>query len=467
MRKSITCLCIALVMCSLSPLFANVGLPAIFNSHMILQQKAEVVIWGWGKAQEPVSVTTSWNQQTVKTETNPNGQWRVTVNTPAAGGPYSITVQGYNTIKLEDVLIGEVWLVSGQSNMEWSARAGIDNAEEAVRGANHPNIRFFNVQHRTADAPQLDLGGQWVPSTPETMIDFSAIAYFFGRELHQELDVPIGLINSSWGGTPAEVWVAPEVTASDPGLAEAAKKIAPMEWAPHEPGKTYHAMLAPLIPYRIAGVLWYQGETNTAAPQSYARLFPALINRWRSEWGYDFPFYYAQIAPFKYGRPLEGVLLRDAQRKALSVPGTGMVVTSDIGNINDIHPRNKQDVGKRFANLALNKTYGRKNLPFSGPLYREMKTEGSKVRLYFDHAENGLVMKGKQLTHFEIAGEDQQFVPAKARVDGKTLVVSAPGVKKPVAVRFAWSNTAEPNLFNKEGLPASSFRTDDWPIPLQ
>ncbi|WP_017733942.1 sialate O-acetylesterase [Nafulsella turpanensis] len=455
------------ILLPLSSALANVGLPAIFSNHMVLQQNTEVVIWGWAKALEEVSVSGSWNQDTVKTVANANAQWQVSLKTPPAGGPYTLTIKGYNTIVLEDVLIGEVWFVSGQSNMEWSTRAGIDNAEQAIREADYPAIRFFNVEHRTADVPQIDLGGHWAASSPETMIDFSAIAYFFGRELHQELDVPIGLINSSWGGTPAEVWVKPAIISENSELAAAATKIAEAPWCPHLPGKAYHAIVAPIIPFKIAGVLWYQGETNTAAPQAYEKLLPALIASWRSEWGYDFPFYFAQIAPFQYGRPMEGVLLRDAQRKSLAVPKTGMVVLSDIGNTENIHPTNKLDVGKRFANIALNRTYGREHFPVSGPLYREMKVENNKIRLYFDYAENGLKIKGKKLTQFEIAGEDRQFVPATARIKGNTIVVSAPKVKNPVAVRFAWSNTAEPNLFNTEDLPASSFRTDDWPIELE
>lgn len=443
-----------------------VSLPAIFNDHMVLQQKSEVLIWGWGKPNEEIQLRTGWDQQNLNTKVNNQGRWQLTLNTPAAGGPHTLEVQGYNTIVLDDVLIGEVWFCSGQSNMEWSARAGIDNGEQAVREANYPKIRFFNVEHRTADHPQIDLEGEWVASSPESMIDFSAVAYFFGRELHQNLDVPIGLINSSWGGTPAEIWMNPEVIAEDEELTLSAKKLAEAPWGPKEPGRAYNAMVAPLIPFRIAGALWYQGESNTADPQMYSKVLPALINNWRSEWGYEFPFYYVQIAPFQYGRPYEGVLLRDAQRKSMQVPNTGMVVVSDIGNTEDIHPTNKHDVGKRLAGWALNKTYGKEDVPFSGPLYREMKKEGNKIRIEFDHAEEGLVSKGKNLTHFEIAGEDRQFVPAKARIEGNTIVVQARGVKDPVAVRFGWSNTAEPNLFDKEGLPASSFRTDEWEIEL-
>ena len=446
---------------------ANVSLPAIFGDHMVLQQNAEVTIWGWAKPNEEVKVRGSWDQQEVKTVANNLAQWQLKLKTPAAGGPYSITIQGYNTLVLEDVLMGEVWLCSGQSNMEWSAAAGIENGEQAIREADHPEIRFFSVAHKTADAPQLDLEGEWKVSTPESMANFSAVAYFFGKELQQNLNIPVGLINSSWGGTPAEVWTPAYAIAEKKEVAEAAAKLQEVQWGPIAPGKAWNAMVAPLVPFKIAGALWYQGESNTPFPEVYAELLPTMIESWRKEWQDDFPFYFVQIAPYRYGRPYEGVLLREAQRKSLRVAGTGMVVISDIGNIEDIHPRNKIEVGKRLANLALNRTYGKEELPASGPLFREMKVEGRKVRLFFDFAESGLLSKGKELTDFEIAGEDQQFVPAKARIDGNTIVLQARSVKKPVAVRFAWSNTAEPNLFNKEGLPASSFRTDDWPIELE
>lgn len=446
---------------------ADISLPAIFGNHMVLQQNAEVPFWGWARATEEVTITTSWDGNTITTKGNPNAEWKVMLTTPSAGGPYTITIKGYNTITLEDVMVGEVWLCSGQSNMEMSANWGIDNKEEAIKTANHPNIRFFNVAQRTANAPQINLDGQWQVCTPETMQHTSAVAYFFGRELAENLNVPIGLIHSSWGGSPAEAWVNTKVIEADEALASEAIKIQEMEWAPREPGKAYNAMLAPIIPFKIAGALWYQGETNTYSPSMYARLLPALINNWRNEWGYAFPFYYVQIAPFKYGRPLEGAVLRDAQRRSMITPNTGMVVTSDIGNIDDIHPTNKLDVGLRLANWALNKTYGKKDRPVSGPLFKNMEKEGKRMRIYFEFADNGLVVKGKQLTHFEIAGADQKFVPAKAKVEGNAVVVWAPKINEPHAVRFAFTNTAEPNLFNKEGLPASTFRTDDWEIEIE
>lgn len=436
-----------------------VSVPTIFGNHMVLQQNAEVTIWGSAKSGEEVTVTGSWDNKPVTTKASNLAKWSVKLNTPAAGGPYMVTIKGHNTIVLEDVLLGEVWLCSGQSNMEWSAAAGIDKGEQEVLKANYPEIRFFSVAHQSADGPQLDVQGQWVVCTPETMKHFSAIGYFFGRELHQTLDVPVGLINSSWGGTPGEVWVSPETIANDPMLKEAAATQKEVQWGPVQPGKAYNAMIAPLILYRIAGALWYQGESNTNAPEAYGTLLPALINNWRSGWGYEFPFYFVQIAPYKDYGPQAGPLLRDAQRQTLRVPETGMVVVSDIGNNDDIHPRNKIDVGKRLADLALNKTYGKTERPASGPLFREMKVEGRKARLHFDYVDKGLVSKGKELTNFEVAGEDGKFVKANAKIDGSTVVVQAKEVKKPTAVRFEWSNTVTPSLFNKAGLPASSFRT--------
>ncbi|WP_460893939.1 sialate O-acetylesterase [Rufibacter soli] len=456
-------LSILMIFCGLAPSAGAVTLPAIIGPHMVLQRNSEVTIWGWGKTGEEITVTGSWDNQPVKTKADNQAKWEVKLQTSAAAGPHTLTVKGYNTLVLEDVLLGEVWLCSGQSNMEWSASAGIDNAEQHLAQANYPSIRFFQVAHRTADTPQLDLQGQWVVCTPETMKYFSAVGYFFGREIHQKRQVPVGLINSSWGGTPAEVWLSSQVIAANPVLAQSAANRKEVPWGPVQPGKAYHAMIAPLIPFRLAGALWYQGESNTDAPEVYAQLLPALIQNWRTQWQQDFPFYYVQIAPYKYGGAEEWPRLAEAQLNTLSVPHTGMAVISDVGNIDDIHPRNKLDVGKRLAALALNQTYGQKDVPFSGPIFREMKPEGNKLRLSFDHADQGLVVKGKSLTHFEIAGEDQKFVPATAKVDGRIIVVSAKEVKKPVAVRYAWSNSANPNLFNKAGLPAASFRTDNWP----
>jgi sialate O-acetylesterase len=291
------------------------------------------------------------------------------------------------------------------------------------------------------------------------MREFSAIGYFFGRKLNEELGIPIGLINSSWGGTPAEAWIPEEVIQNDFALSKAAALQKPVPWGPVEPGRLYNSMIAPLVPFPIAGVLWYQGEGNTINGYAYTKLLTALIGSWRADWGKEFPFYFAQIAPYKYGKPSEGVVVMDAQRKALEVPNTGMVVISDIGDTTDIHPKNKKDVGLRFANMALNRHYKTIKVEDSGPLFSGMKIDKNKAVISFDHAA-GLHVKGGKITHFEIAGADRIYYPANATIINEQVVVESKNVKEPVSVRFAWRNTATPNLFNGANLPASCFLTE-------
>jgi sialate O-acetylesterase len=291
------------------------------------------------------------------------------------------------------------------------------------------------------------------------MLSFSAIGYLFAKILHNELGVPVGIINTSWGGTPAESWMPEEVTTKDDVLRQAATKLKPVPWGPVEPGRIYNSMISPLVPFNIAGVLWYQGEQNTVNAYAYKEILSALIKSWRTKWGYDFPFYYAQIAPYRYGNPYEGVEVRDAQRKVLAVPNTGMIVLSDIGDTTNIHPKNKQDVAVRFANLALNRYYKTKQIEDSGPLYKDMVIDKNKAIISFQHSEDLHAAEGK-LTCFEIAGDDKVFYPADAKIKGEQVLVSSKKVKSPVAVRFAWSNTATPNLFNGANLPASCFITE-------
>lgn len=442
---------------SISNLHANVVLPAIFADHMVLQQNSEITIWGWGKPYEQISVVGSWNNDTVKTFTNNQANWKVTLKTSKAGGPYTVTVKGYVTLVLNDVLLGEVWLCSGQSNMEWSARLGIDNAQEEVQKANYPNIRFFTVNHRTASSPNFDVTGNWAVCSPQTMIDFSAIAYFFARDLQKEISVPIGIINTSWGGTPAEVWMPEATIGSNKILAEASTKIPAMGWSPREAGRVYNAMIEPITRYKIAGVLWYQGETNVANADTYHVLFPTLIQSWRKAWGYDFPFFFAQIAPFTYNEtPTCGADIRNAQRQTLSMPNTGMVVTADItSDTMNIHPTNKHDVGKRFAHIALNKVYNKPQFPVSGPLYKSHTTKGDVVTIAFDYAQ-GLYAKSP-ITGFQIAGEDQIFTKADAKIKGNMVLVSSKLVAKPVYVRYSYGNATFVELFNSQGLPMSTF----------
>jgi len=443
-----------------SSVYAEIVMPNIFTDHMVLQRDSEVTLWGWADINEEVIVVTSWDNKEYKIKTPLTIKWNLQISTPKAGGPFSITISGStNEIRLQDVLIGEVWLCSGQSNMEWSANSGIDKAKEEIENANYPNIRFFSVAKRTSETEQDNLYGNWKVCTPSTMQDFTAIGYFFARKLQGELDIPIGIIDTGWGATSAEVWTPTSIFESNEYLAQQAEKITKNVWAPIKPSILYNAMIHPITKFKIAGTLWYQGESNTKNAESYEELFSKMIASWRKSWGYDFPFYYVQIAPFDYGESELGVLVRDAQRKALKTKNTGMVVVSDICTTEDIHPRNKQDVGLRLANVALAKHYKVLETEVFGPLFKEIKITGNKVAVSFDHSE-GLFCKGEKLTHFEIAGDAGQFYPAKANIIGGKVVLSAKQVKKPKRVRFAWSNTALPNLYNGVGLPASSFISD-------
>jgi sialate O-acetylesterase len=438
---------------------ANISLPEIFSDNMVLQQKSDVILWGWAKTGETVTIMGDWMDQEIMTKASNQGTWRITLKTPLAGGPYNIHIKGNNELILKNVLIGEVWLCSGQSNMEMSAQWGINNADEEIQNADWPTIRLFTVNAATSGYPQDHLSGKWVVCTPEEMKTFSAIGYFFARKLNKELGVPVGVINSSWGGTAAESWMPEEVIQKNDLLREAAAKQKPVPWGPVEPARIYNAMISPLIPFHIAGVLWYQGEANTINAYAYKEMLTALIKSWRSKWEYDFPFYYAQIAPYKYGNPFEGVEVRDAQRKVLEVPNTGMVVLSDLCDTLNIHPKNKQDAAMRLANLALNRTY-KKSIPEdSGPLYKSMTIDKNKAIISFDHCE-GLHAIGDKLTYFEIAGENKVFYPAEAKIKDQQVIVQSKMVKTPVSVRFAWKNTAIPNLFNTANLPASCFTTE-------
>jgi sialate O-acetylesterase len=453
---------------TVSPFFlpAEIRLPSVLGSHMVLQQKTDVKIWGWSDPGEIIHIKTTWDTVSYQAVGSGNANWSVSLKTPAAGGPYTITLSGKNTIVLEDVLIGEVWVCSGQSNMEMHAGYGLKQSVDEMPNANNPNIRLFQVRRTTALYPQDDLRGGWVVCNPQDMQRFSAVGYFFGKELQQQLKVPVGLINASWGGTPAEVWTPSDVVRADTILKEAASKQKQSSGWPVLPGYTYNAMIAPLIQFPIAGAIWYQGESNVGTWSGYQELLTSLIGSWRTAWQRNFPFYFVQIAPFaKYGNQNVGALLREAQTRVLSYPNTGMVVTSDlVNNVNDIHPQLKKEVALRLANYALATTYGKTGISYKSPLYKSMKIEKDKIRIYFDNAEQGLISKDGAATEFYIAGGDQQFLPAQARIDGNTVVVWNATLKNPVAVRFGFSNAAMPNLFGKDGLPVNLFRTDDWSV---
>lgn len=439
---------------------ANIFLPEIFSDNMVFQQNSFVTIWGWAKTGETIVLKADWMDKDMSTLTDTEGNWKMTIKTPSAGGPYNIHIKGYNEVILKNVLIGEVWLCSGQSNMEMSAQSGINDADEEIKNANWPEIRFFTVGTATSHYPQDHLAGKWTICTPDEMRTFSAIGYFFARKLNKELGVPIGVINSSWGGTPAESWMPEDVIQKDSFLHEAAAKQKPVPWGPVAPAMIYNAMIFPLTPFHIAGVLWYQGEANTINAYAYKELLSAVIKSWRNKWGYEFPFYFAQIAPYKYGNQFEGVEVRDAQRRTLDMPNTGMAVLSDLCDTLNIHPKNKQDAALRLANIALNRYYKKTIQEDSGPLFKDMTIEKNKAIISFDHSEGlHVVGAGARLTYFEIAGEDKIFYPADSKIKDQKVVVQSKKVKIPVAVRFAWTNTAVPNLFNGANLPASCFTT--------
>ncbi len=440
---------------------ASITLPAIFSNGMVLQRNSTVSIWGWATPKESISISTEWNSQVYTTITPSSSKWEILINTPKEGGPYNINIKGYTEIQLTNILIGEVWLCSGQSNMEMSASWGIENGEVEIAKANYPKIRFFNVPKMTAETPQQLISGQWQTCSPETMKNSSAVAYYFAQRLQQLMpDIPIGLMISAWGGTPAEVWIPEEKIRADNELVTAASNLKPSDYGPIAPGVIYNAMIRPIEGYSIAGVLWYQGESNVGST-IYEKTLIALIQSWRQKWKVDLPFYIVQIAPFGTGlTEFSGVILRNAQRKALVLPKTQMVVTSDISTTDDIHPKNKKDVGFRLANCALKYQYQKLNTLVNGPLFERCDFDKNKAIITFNFAE-GLYFKDSKKSHqFEIAGKDGQFYEAKATLKGTTVVLSSSMVKAPRFVRFAWGNGTQSQLFNSAHLPASSFITE-------
>ncbi len=625
---------------------AEVQLPRVFSDHMVLQQETEAAIWGWASPGEQVRVQGSWMNEARTGKANELGRWLVRLPTPQAGGPFTVTVSGDNTITLKDVLIGEVWVASGQSNMAWPIRRlKPDDARRTIDEADDDQLRFFQVARAVSLTPRADCeAGAWQSATGSSVRGFGAVAYFFAKELREKLGVPVGVIESDWGGTRIEAWMSPQALApfdeyagqlemihtvtSDPGSRAEMIKARDDQWwnnldaeAPkgwkslgfdasdwhdmtlpatisgngldtfdgvlyfrrtvdlpagwggkpitlglgpiddyddvwvngvlvgstHEPNQwnvarkyqvpgeavrggsnviairmldtagpggingsdglmyiqkedmlvpisgpwkyargpavselpprptginvnqntptaLYHGMITPILPFTIRGTIWYQGESNVARAARYADLFPAMIRDWRKAFqSGPFSFYFVQIAPFQYGNDQgQAARLRDSQRTTLTLENTGMAVTMDIGNPTDIHPRNKRDVGDRLARWALAKDYGQTDITYSGPLYKSADVSDASMTIHFDHTDGGLIARGGPLTHFTIAGKDRKFVPANAQIVGDTIVVSSPEVAEPVAVRFGWGAADEPNLFNAGGLPASSFRTDDW-----
>jgi sialate O-acetylesterase len=536
---------------------ADVHLPAIFGDHMVLQEGTTIPVWGTADPGEAVTVTLG--DQTAKATGDSSGKWRVDLKSIASAKPLTMTVVGKNTVTFSDILPGDVWVCSGQSNMEFNLGGGkygfggAHNADTELPKADQPQIRLFLVAKKIALEPETDVQGKWEVCTPETAGHFSAVGYFFGRDLHARLNKPIGLIGTYWGGMPAQAFTSLSGLEKDPpftqhvaafqkdladypkdkadypaalakyqndlkqwnatvkpvydpilkqwqdAVAAAQKngqpippKPAPSAPAPRAPAQPegppstptvlFNGMIAPLIPYAIKGVIWYQGESNAGAALEYRTLFPRMIRDWREKWGEgDFPFLFVQLANFMAPQkvPSEGgwAWLREAQLKTLALPATGMAVIIDIGDGTNIHPKDKEDVGKRLALAARHVAYG-EDLIYSGPIYDSMKVEGNAIRVSFKDTGTGLKMDvppwtptgitppaPTELTGFAIAGADKKWAWAKAKIDGEDVIVSSDEVPSPVAVRYGWANNPSCNLYNDEGLPASPFRTDDWIDP--
>jgi sialate O-acetylesterase len=553
--KRFACLAATVALVSqVTPAPAAVKLPAILGDHMVLQSGAPVPIWGSADPGEAVSV--SVNGVTKEATADDTGKWQVVLDPLEPGGPIEIQIAGTNTLTLRDVLVGEVWVCSGQSNMEWSVRNS-NNAAEEIAAATDGQIRLFTVNKAVADEPLDDCIGQWVVCSPQTVQNFSAVGYFFGRQLRKDLQVPVGLINTSWGGTPVESWISRQSLAAnetvsymlqrweealqkypqqkkdyetalaawqkeldaakaeearlreavergadvDPATDAAAelegkpadaaddanapkrRTVAEIEKAkpqppgdpsasPWAPASLYNGMIAPIVPCAVRGAIWYQGESNAGRAKEYQTLMPMLIEDWRRAWSDEkaaFAFYMVQLANFTAATPQpvesDWAELREAQfLTTQKLEHVGIATAIDIGEANDIHPRNKQEVGRRLALAAEAMTYGMKDVVPSGPVYDGMTVEGSSIRLKFKHIGGGLVQKGDRLAGFQIAGEDRKWVWADAKIDGESVVVSSPDIARPVAVRYAWANNPPSTLYNQAGLPALPFRTDDWPM---
>jgi sialate O-acetylesterase len=494
------------------PARAEVKLPSVFSDHMVLQRDASVPVWGWADPGEVVAVSIAGQTKTATTDAQ--GRWSVKLdNLPTASEPVTMTVKGKNTITVSDVLIGEVWLASGQSNMQMGVN-GVTNAWQEKATAKFPQIRMFTVARRTAVTPQTNCAGAWIVCSPETVGNFSAAAYFFGRELHQTQKTPVGLLNASWGGTAIEAWTSisaqegkSELTPVfevwrqktsvpyDEGKAmaqyhrqmtvwtnvseksRAAGKPLPQQpkvpVAPrlqsNHPANLFNGMIAPLIPYAIRGAIWYQGENNSRGEfaRIYATQLPLLIQDWRQRWDQGpFPFAWVQLPNFKKptadpGAVSDWSVMRESMLRSLTVPNTGMAITIDVGDEANIHPRDKQTVGRRLALWARAKVYG-EPIPFSGPLPAGHQIKDGAIMVNFTHADRGLVARGGELKGFAIAGADQKWVWAQAKIEGSQVTVLSPEVKSPVAVRYAWADNPDCNLYSGAGLPASPFRTDNW-----
>ena len=455
---------------------AKVTLPAFFSDNMVLQQKTEAAIWGWAKPNSAVQLTSSWNKKKYTAQSDQSGKWKLKISTPDAGGPYEITISDGETITLHNILIGEVWFCSGQSNMEMPMKGfrdqPIKGSNDAIFNSTNDWIRVYNVPRAVEkflkDTTKTSF---WKSASPENISNFSATAYFFARLLQQQLKVPVAVINDSYGGSPAEAFMSIEALKIFPEIKVHATTDT-FRLNNRNATVLYNGMIHGIVGYTIKGCLWYQGEANADRPDQYEKLFPAMVAQWRNEWGQgDFPFYFAQIAPYNYAQfpaptrseKNNSAYLRDAQRKsAITIPNSGIVVLMDNGEELSIHPADKETVGKRFAYLTLGNTYQWKGFAYQSPSYDSLIINGNVATIKFKNVPNGLTSYGKTLTQFEIAGADKVFRPATANIRNGTIVLSSPLVATPVAVRYAFKDFIVGELFSTEGYPVSSFRTDDW-----
>jgi sialate O-acetylesterase len=456
---------------------AKIKLPALFSDNMILQQKSNAPIWGWANKNESILIRTSWDSIAYKTKANDQGKWKIALKTPKAGGPYTIEVsQGKDKISVNNVLIGEVWLCSGQSNMEMPLKGfsgqPIKNGNETIVKSTNYNIRLITIPRATVLEPLDDFEGKWETASPKTTANFSATAWYFGSLLQELLQVPVGLIHVSYGGSSMEAWMNEEMLKDFASAKIPTKKEDLAKDANRVATSLYNGMLSPVIGYGIKGCIWYQGETNYERASEYSALMKKMVSSWRGVWNVgEFPFYYSQIAPFNYAQfhlkdyleKYNSAYLREAQLKASKeITNSGMAVLMDIGEENSIHPADKEAGGNRLAYLALTQTYGIEGFEFESPKYKAMEIKDNSVTVSFDDAPNGITAYGKEVNGFEIAGEDKVFHPAKAELRRKSVVLTSDKVAKPVAIRYLFKDFAKAELFSTGGLPVSSFRTDEW-----
>ena len=454
---------------------AQVRLPSIFTDNMVLQQQAECAVWGWAKAGSTVTVSASWDKKKYAAKADAAGKWKLKVSTPAAGGPYELTISDGTPVRLKNVLIGEVWICGGQSNMEMPMKGfkgqPIIGSNEAILRSRNENLRVYTVPRSSVtEVQENSKPSPWRVAEPEAIANFSATGYYFGRLLQDMLHVPVGLINCSYSGSFIEAWMDAETLRQFAGVRIPAKGDS-IKAVSRTATTLYNGMLHPIEEYGIKGAIWYQGESNYDRPDQYGALFAAMVKQWRTQWGEgDFPFYYAQIAPFDYTRtsPHKGgkynsAFLREAQRLApAQVPNSAMAVLLDIGEETSIHPMRKEVGGTRLAYLALAQTYGVKGFGAASPGYESWSVKDKTAQVRFNNTPNGLTAFGKELTGFEVAGADHRFYPAKATISGSVVTVAAAEVAGPAAVRYAFQDFVVGTLFSTEGLPVSSFRTDDW-----